>query len=542
MRPFTPPIGPILLLLASLALAACDTAEQRAEAYYQRGMALLSEGETDRALVEFRNVFRLNGDHIPARLAYADIQRDRGEVRDAFGQYLRVAETDPANLEGRRAVTELALRAQDFATAKEHADAAFALAPRDPAIRALKATVDFRDTATRGGAIEMARGVLAEAPDTVAAHMVLIADRINAGAPAEALPLIETALSAAPGDENLHLIRLAALEQLGDTAGSGAELRRMAELFPDNDAVRQALIQWHLRAGDPDGAEAVVRDLAARDPADAQAALTVARFLLEIRGPAAARAELEARIAGATDRTDPRPFQRALAGLDFAEGREAEAIAALRALLAGQTDAQASGAEASDATRELRVTLAQMLADTGQTEESAALLADVLAGDGGDVAALKLRAKMAIDADKPAQAIQDMRAASTSAPRDPEIMTIMALAHEREGSRELAGERLAMAIEVSNQGVEESLRYARFLMQDKRAGPAEGVLVDALRRAPDNPDLLLMLGRDPSRTPRLGARRPGRGSVARHRRSAGRWRWPPASRPPACAARAGPPM
>ena len=183
-----------------------------------------------------------------------------------------------------------------------------------------------------------------------------------------------------------------------------------------------------------------------------------------------------------------------MAGLDFAEGREAEAIAALRALLAGQTDAQASGAEASDATRELRVTLAQMLADTGQTEESAALLADVLAGDGGDVAALKLRAKMAIDADKPAQAIQDMRAASTSAPRDPEIMTIMALAHEREGSRELAGERLAMAIEVSNQGVEESLRYARFLMQDKRAGPAEGVLVDALRRAPDNPDLLLMLG------------------------------------------------
>ena len=132
MRPFTPPIGPILLLLASLALAACDTAEQRAEAYYQRGMALLSEGETDRALVEFRNVFRLNGDHIPARLAYADIQRDRGEIRDAFGQYLRVAETDPANLEGRRAVTELALRAQDFATAKEHADAAFALAPRIP--------------------------------------------------------------------------------------------------------------------------------------------------------------------------------------------------------------------------------------------------------------------------------------------------------------------------------------------------------------------------------------------------------------------------
>ena len=56
-------------------------------------------------------------------------------------------------------------------------------------------------------------------------------------------------------------------------AGGGAQLRRMAELFPDNDAVRQALIQWHLRAGDADGAEAVVRAMAARDQSDAEAAL-----------------------------------------------------------------------------------------------------------------------------------------------------------------------------------------------------------------------------------------------------------------------------
>ena len=37
-----------------------------------------------------------------------------------------------------------------------------------------------------------------------------------------------------------------------------------------------------------------------------------------------------------------------------------------------------------------------------------------------------------------------MRTALAQAPRDPEIMTIMALAHERQGSRELAGERLAL--------------------------------------------------------------------------------------------------
>ena len=149
---------PALLLLTSLALAGCDSAEERAEAHYQSGMTLLAAGDADRALVEFRNVFRLDGGHIPARLAYAKIQRGRGETREAMGQYLRVADQDPANLEAQRAVTEMALQMQDFPTAEEHAGEAFVQAPRDPQVRALKATVDFRHPETRGEALEMARG------------------------------------------------------------------------------------------------------------------------------------------------------------------------------------------------------------------------------------------------------------------------------------------------------------------------------------------------------------------------------------------------
>ena len=88
-----------------------------------------------------------------------------------------------------------------------------------------------------------------------------------------------------------------------------------------------------------------------------------------------------------------------------------------------------------------------------------------------------------------------MRTALTVAPRDPEVMTIMAFAHERAGDRGLMGERLALAVELSNRAPAESLRYASFLMQEDRPGPAEGVVVDALRRDPENRELLDMLGR-----------------------------------------------
>ena len=484
MRALVPLLA--VLALSAFALSGCDTAEERAEAHYQRALALLADGDADRAKVEFRNVFRLDGAHVAARLAYAAELDREGETREAYGQYLRVVDQDPKNLEAYRALIALALKGQDFATAAESVATASALAPQDPEIRAWKATVDYRAGNT-AAAVAMARSVAEENPRIVAAQMVLIADRLAAGQAAEALAMTDAALARVPDDASLHLVRLRTLEELGDTAAAGAELERMVALFPAEEGVRRALIQWHLAGGDTAGAEAVLRRAADAAPAgDPQPALGLVQFLLELKGADPARAELEARIAAAAG-GDALPCRRALAGLDFTQGRSAEAIAALRALV--------DGAPPSDSARDIETTLAEMLAETGDDEGATALLEQVLATDPAHVAALKLHAKMAIDADRPETAVEDMRAALAQAPRDPEIMTIMALAHERQGSRELAGERLALAVEYSDKGPAESLRYARFLMQDNRPDRAEGVLVDALRRAPEDPELLDMLGR-----------------------------------------------
>jgi tetratricopeptide (TPR) repeat protein len=473
-------LGPLLLIAT---LAACDTAEERAEAHYQSGLAYLEAGDPDRASVEFRSVFRLDPEHAGARLRYAGLLRERGETREAIAQYLRLVDLHPDLAEGHRQLGELAFEIQDLDTARLHAGRAYALAPADPAVRALKATVDFQADTDRPAAVAMAEGVLAETPGSVMAHLVLVADRLAAKDLDGALARAEAGLAAAPEDEGLHLARLALLEERGDGPAVGAELATMNRLFPGNAAMRAALVQWHLRNGDPDEAEAVLR-AAAADPAEPGPALTLAQFLLEVRGPDAARIELVARTKAAPD---PQPFRKAIAGLDFAEGDTAAAITGMRGLLEGATP--------SDETRDIQVALAEMLEATGAAAEGAALIETVLAEDRTHVPALKLRARTAIAADRPDAAIQDMRTALAAAPRDAEVMTIMAAAHEREGDRALMGERLALAVELSSRGAAESLRYAAFLMQEDRPGPAEGVIVDALRRAPEDRDLLNMLGR-----------------------------------------------
>ena len=474
-------IAPAMLGLA-LVLAGCDTAEERAEGHYQRGMDFVQAGEVDKAIVEFRNVFNLNGDHSEARLAYARIMEERGDLREAMGQYLRLVEQDPDNLEGRRAAGRLALATGNLEAAENNINTAFEMSPDDTGIRALKATLDYSRGEDRPAAIDMAEGVLAEDPGQVSAHMILIADRINAEDFAGALPLIEAALSRAPEDEALNVVKLSALESLGNSAAMGDQLKLMVDSFPDNVSFQQALVRWHLREGDAASAETLLRTIADSTPDDPEADYRVVQFLMRNGGADAARAELE-RLSAA--RPDPLPFQRALAVLDFSEGDTEGGIAAMRLLV--------DGAEPSDDRRETQVALARMLDGTGDVAGGDALIDAVLTEDATQIDALKMRARRSIDTDRPELAVRDMRVALEQSPQDSSILILMAEAHEREGSRELAGERLALAVEVSGRQPEESLRYARFLMQDDRLGPAESVVTDALRLEPENPDLLQAL-------------------------------------------------
>jgi cellulose synthase operon protein C len=100
-----------------------------------------------------------------------------------------------------------------------------------------------------------------------------------------------------------------------------------------------------------------------------------------------------------------------------------------------------------------------------------------------------------IDQDRPDDAILNLRTALDQAPRDPQIMSLMAGAYLRGGSRELAGEMLSLAVEASNNAPEESDCATPASCRRRKIGVAEPILIDALRLAPNNPAILIELGR-----------------------------------------------
>jgi tetratricopeptide (TPR) repeat protein len=500
----------LLITLMMSSLAACDSAEEQAEQHYQSALELIAAGDLDRAVVEFRNVFKLNPSHKEARLGFAQLQEQRGNLSDAYGQYLRLVEQTPDSIEALRALARLAADQGNWAEADRHVAVALSLVPGDKDLLAVqtgsayaKAIADT-DTAARHAAAETARKLLVDLPQNILLRRVSIDDLLQDQKLDQALTELDAAQALAPNEQSFYMMRLAALSSQDRQDEIETVLKQMVEVFPEDPTMGATLVRWYVSRKDLDKAEAFLRT--AIDPASPDfgpARLTLVAFLSQFRGPDAALAELDkiieanktaepAKTTGETaeqaqaSAASPAMFRAMRASILFDRGEQDQAITEMEQVLAG--------AEPSDEQRNLKTTLARMKQVAGNSVGARALVEEVLAEDAGHVEALKLKAAWLIDDDDLATAISLLRSALDAKPQDAQIMTLMARAYERDGNPELMGEMLSLAVQASNSAPAESLRLAAYLEQQDKLIPAETVLIDALRLDRTNVSLLVPLG------------------------------------------------
>lgn len=463
-----------VLFAATLALAACQSDEERAEEYYQSALTYVEQGDIDRAQIELRNVFDSDGFHREARQLYADLLLQEGDRGGAYSQLLRLVEQYPDDVGARTRLAELAVEFGRWDEAERHGSEAIEMAPDAPRSRAIAAVLDYReavqsrDGEARAEAVEDARQIVEEQPDSMTARRVLIGETVENGTAEEALAQVEAALEVTPESLDLNMMRAQYLEQTGNIEELGTHLARMYELFPEDERISQALSSWYLSQQDFAGALDFLRREAGEPSEDTDGNLAVVRLLRQTEGGEAARAELESLVEAAGDSEAAGLYRATLAALDFDQDQQQQAIDTIETIL--------QEAEPSDQTRRIKIMQAQMLAATGNEVGARARIEEVLDEDGGNVEALKMRAARLVAEDRPGQAIADLRSALDQAPRDTAILAAMAEAYLRDGSPELAQEQLALAVEISNNAAAESMRYARFLMNRDNTGLAQTVL------------------------------------------------------------------
>lgn len=475
-----------LMLSAFLALAACESSEERAQRHFETGKELLAEGDVSRALVEFRNVFKLNPRHKEARMTYARVQMDAGRRADAYAQYTRVVEQYPDSIDARIELIEMAIEARNWEETTRHVKFAMEQAPDNPRVQVADTAQQYaqalrdENEVTAQEMAEKAETALSEDSENFIARRLVIDNLLRTGDLQTALPLIEEGLVQQPENYELHVIKLRTLTQLDRQSEMGEALKKMVEIFPEDERSRQSLIAWFVQQGDNDGAEKFLRELAERPDAEDEGHMAVIQFLRLTGKDEAARAEVD-RLAETKE--NPERFIAIQASMDFDSGERDKGIARLEELVDGVE-------EPDEIINNAKVLLARMQSTMGNVVGARARVEEVLEADSSHVEALKMRAAWHIDEDETGAAIVDLRTALSQAPQDPSIMTLMAAAHERAGDHELAGERFALAVELSEQAPAETLRYVAHLRKNNRVEAAEAILTEALTRAPDNLDLL----------------------------------------------------
>ncbi|MCK0140611.1 tetratricopeptide repeat protein [Aliiroseovarius sp. F47248L] len=480
----------ILLACALTVLTNCKSSEERAEEHFTAALEHVENGDVARATVEFQNVFSRNGKHRDARATYAKMRRDHGDTAEAYSQYLRLVEQYPDDLEGRKSLAEMAIENGNWDELRRHGEYAAKLAPDDLTSRISIVALAYRDAVIgnnetgRSEAQKAALELLDEDPSHLGLRRLVIDDYIRLKDWKRALQAVDGALEYAPESPEFLQKRLGVLYAINDTDAIEQQLTTMVATFPDNQQMLAALVQWYISHGNIDHAETLLRDRVDPQDENPEAGATLVRFLSEFRGNGAAKEELDKLIASGSPH---QALYRSLrASINFDTGSPQEAIAEMQAIL--------EGAEPSAQTDNVKVGLARMLDTTGNPVGARALIEEVLERDSTHTEALKRRADWLIADDQTGDAIMTLRAALADTPNDPEIMTLMARAHERDGNKELMSEMLALAVENSNNGAAESLRYASHLMSQGKHLPAEDALLGALRIQPRNAQILAALG------------------------------------------------
>lgn len=482
-----------LIFISIAALSACKTSEEKANDFYQSGLTLLAAGDPDRAAIEFLNVFQHDGFHKDARRKLAEVRYEQGDIAASYSQYLRLIEQYPDTPDVRMTLAGIAIDIGNWDEAQRHGRAAIALVPDDPVAQSIAAALAYRDAtlnndaAGLGDAAQTARALLDANPEDEIARRVVIDDLMRSDDPRDALPELDRGLERNPESRPYHTARLQLFMQTRDMPNVGAQLEQMVALFPDDPDLTQSLIRWYLAQDDLAGAEAYLRELAGDITGPPERHIAVVQFLRSTQGLDAARQELD-RLAGANAGTPNADLYETLsAAIRFEAGERDTAIETFRDVL--------QQAEPSDQTRRIRNTFARLLIETGDETSARAQVASILEEDASNVDALKLRAAWLIDEDRADQAILDLRQAIAQSPRDTGILTLMAQAHQREGNRALAGERLALAADISGGAADDALRYANHLLEDGRTAAARSVLTDARAVNPDHLEVLATLAR-----------------------------------------------
>ncbi len=457
-------VSRLLFVLPAIFLAGCGSPDERAQGYYESGMALVAKNDDLNARVELLKSLKYKTDKVEVWRALAGIDERTKSGPGLFQDLRRIVELDPNDLDARLKLARILMGGNASDAALRLVEAAKEGDKPSAELHALKGAILLK-TNDAAGAVREAQRALEIDAKNVDAIILLSAKKLSDGDTDGALNLLDTAPVSPKDEVRLSLLKIEAYARKGELPKAESLERDLIAKNPNERSYRNQLIQLLVAQKHFDEAEKELRKTADANPSDTKAGLDVVRFLISVKGADAGRSELLSRIKAGGDVYD---YQIALAELDYAQNKVADAANVLQDL--------AKTANTADRKLSAQTKLAEMYVSKDNFAAAEPMIADILQKDRHNTTGLRLRAAIKIEQGQFDSAIADLREALNDQPKSTQLLMLMAAAYERSGKNELAERQYADALKASKLNPNVALRYVAFLQKRGDATHAEDVL------------------------------------------------------------------
>jgi len=466
--------------LVLTAIVGCSTPEEKAQKYFNKGMALL-ESDPAKAKLEFQNALQLKKNMTPAIYGMALAAEKQADWQAAFVLLNKVLDEDPQHIEAAVKVGQLFLAAGELKKAKEMADKAIAIDKHNLNVIVLQASIDLKE-ANYVDAVSKAQAVLKQDAKNTDAIMVLASERYANKDFLASIGFLDRGLKLNEKNLAMHLFKIQALAASGNIVQTESAYKKVIEVFPENYMVRTKFAEFYYNNNKKAEAEAQLRILVDKQPDQLEPKINLAKYLTATKGESAGVQELEKMAAKNPDNYELSFY---LIGIYEKQRNTESADKLLNAIVKNAGD-KPEGLKA-------KVKVASKLLQTKQKEKAVSLLNEVLEADGGQQDALVLKAGIAMDERRFDDAIIELRSVLRDQPNNSQALLMMAKTYEYTGSGALAEESYTKALEASKSAPEYGITYAKYWLTKNDAGRAEKVLDDVIKRHPNNVETIKLL-------------------------------------------------
>lgn len=469
----------LALACAALLLAACDSPEQKAAKAYERAVAYYEAGDDARAMVELRNVLRLQPKNAEA-IYHVGLILERGEkYLDAYQAFQAAVGEKPDFVAAQYRYGRLALRGGEVEVAERAVQAIEQSAPESVDGLALRAALMLQQGDVQR-AKELAQSVLERSPGQELAVGVVVGALRQRGRLDEAIAFLNAAIDADPKDLSSRLLRIALLEESGDKPAVIAAYGDLVALAPDNPDYRLALANFLQEGARLAEAEAVVREILARGLRSPKTVPALMDLVFRQHGFPGVEAEYARLIAASPD---DHSLRLALADAYSQQGKSDLARATLEQVLTMAPDAPV----ANDA----RAQMAWLDLAAGDQTAAVKLADDVLSRDSRHQQANLLKGKVALSERQWDEAVRSARGALGADPGWLPGLRLMADIQLEKGERDAAAETLRQILRSSPTDLEAAGQLAGILARRGDRDAAIKIWDQVAETAPDATPALL---------------------------------------------------